>query len=177
MGDRLHPLRRKITAPSETRIPDPGSRHRRGDPGRHHQQLAAGTDGRGPAGDLLRAIAIDGEMAARRRGPAGQAVLFAVMVQEGKVVIAQRRMPDATIETTQIKALLDDVDVRNAVVTADAVNAQRGDRAVHRRPGEEGGRELDYFLFVKGNHPSLQLALVWTARPAPESAARGLLPL
>ena len=72
---------------------------------------------------LLTAIAIDGKWL---RGVAdGQVKLFAAMLQEEKVMIAQHRIPDETTETTQVKALLDIVDLENAVVTADAAHAQR----------------------------------------------------
>ncbi len=49
------------------------------------------------------------------------------------MIIAQTRIPDDTNETTQVKALLDPVDLTGAVVTADAAHAQPRDRGVHRR--------------------------------------------
>jgi predicted transposase YbfD/YdcC len=73
------------------------------------------------------------------------------MLQEEKVIIAQHRIPDDTTETTQVRELLEPVDLRNAVVTADAAHAQR--ETAEYIAGE---READYFLFVKGNQPSLQ---------------------
>ena len=72
---------------------------------------------------LLTAIAIDGKWL---RGVAdGQVKLFAAMLQEEKVIIAQHRIPDETTETTQVKELLETVDLGHAVVTADAAHAQR----------------------------------------------------
>ncbi len=73
--------------------------------------------------ELLTAIAIDGKWL---RGVAdGQVKLFAAMLQEEKVMIGQVRIPDETTETTQVKELLDTVDLENAVVTADAAHACR----------------------------------------------------
>jgi predicted transposase YbfD/YdcC len=105
---------------------------------------------------LLTAIAIDGKWL--RGVTDGQVKLFAAMLHEEKVVIAQHRIPDETTETTQVKALLESVDLENAVVTADAVNAQRetADHIAGRK--EDGNRGSAYFLFVKGNQPKLQRA-------------------
>jgi len=78
----------------------------------------------------------------------GQVKLFAAMLHEEKVMIAQHRIPDQTTETTQVKALLEAVDLRGAVVTADAAHSQRETAEYIAGPAGEGGRESDYFLFV-----------------------------
>jgi hypothetical protein len=57
-------------------------------------------------------------MAAWRAGRAGQAVRRGAAL--GEVIIAQHRIPDETTETTQVRALLENVDIDGAVVTADA---------------------------------------------------------
>jgi predicted transposase YbfD/YdcC len=152
LGGRPHPLLRRIIAPSEKRI--------------RTLVHAIGADildeltggwlralaDAGRLDRLLTAIAIDGKWL---RGVAdGQVKLFAAMLHEGKVMIAQHRIPDDTTETTQVKALLDSVDLEHAVVTADAAHAQR--ETAEYIAGE---RESDYFLFVKGNQPSLQQAI------------------
>ena len=101
---------------------------------------------------LLTAIAIDGKWL---RGVAdGQVKLFAALLHEEKVIIAQRRIPDETNEITQVRELLDPVDLTGAVVTADAAHAQ--DDTAEYLAGE---RDSDYFLFVKGNQPGLQRAI------------------
>jgi len=106
---------------------------------------------------LLTAIAIDGKWL---RGVLdGQVKLFAALLQEQKVIIAQHRIPGETTETTQVKQLLEPVDLRNAVVSADAVHAQRETAAYIAGPEADGGRGSDYFLFVKGNRPKLQRAV------------------
>jgi predicted transposase YbfD/YdcC len=157
LGGRLHPLRRKITGPSETRIRTllhlidteildeilGGWLRDLADAGR--------LDG------LLTAIAIDGKWL---RGVLdGQVKLFAAMLHEEKAVIAQHRIPDETTETTQVRELLEHVDLDGAVVTADAVNAQRDTAEYIAGPAEDGGRDSAYFLFVKGNQPKLQRAV------------------
>jgi predicted transposase YbfD/YdcC len=157
LGGRLHPLRRKIIAPSETRIRTllhlidteildeilGGWLRDLADAGR--------------LGGLLTAIAIDGKWL---RGVLdGQVKLFAAMLHEDKAVIAQHRIPDETTETTQVRELLEHVDLAGAVVTADAVNAQRDTADYIAGPAEDGGRASAYFLFVKGNQPKLQRAV------------------
>jgi predicted transposase YbfD/YdcC len=157
LGGRVHPLRRKVTAPSETRIRTllhlidteildeviGGWLRDLADAGR--------LDG------LLTAIAIDGKWL---RGVLdGQVKLFAAMLHEEKVIIAQHRIPDETTETTQVRELLENVDLDGAVVTADAVNAQRDTADYVAGPEEQGGRGSAYFLFVKGNQPKLQRAV------------------
>ena len=62
--------------------------------------------------EALTAIAVDGKWL---RGVLdGQVKLFAAMLHEEKVIIAQHRIPDETTETTQIRELLD-TRVRPAV--------------------------------------------------------------
>jgi DDE family transposase len=157
LGGRPHPLLRRITAPSETRI--------------RTLIHAIGADlldeiiggwlrdlaGTGRLDGLLTAIAIDGKWL---RGVLdGQVKLSAAMLHENKVIIAQHRIPGETTETTQVRELLETVDLDSAVVTADAVHAQRGTAEYIAGKKEDGNRESDYFLLVKGSRPSLQRAV------------------
>jgi predicted transposase YbfD/YdcC len=157
LGGRLHPLRRKILAPSETRIRTLlhliDTQILDDILGGWLRDLA---DAGKPDG-LLTAIAIDGKWL---RGVLdGQVKLFSAMLHEEKAVIAQHRIPDETTETTQVKELLEHVDLRGTVVTADAAHCQ-DDTAEHIAGKEEdGGRDSAYFLFVKGNQPKLQRAV------------------
>jgi len=80
------------------------------------------------------------------------------MLHQEKAVIAQVRVPDDTTESTQVRALLGAVDLRNAVVTADAAHSGTETAAYIAGEEEDGGRGADYFLYVKGNTPSLQRA-------------------
>lgn len=157
LGGKRHVLLRKIIAPSETRIRT-----------LLHLIDTAALDeiiggwlrdlaSQGRLDGLLTAIAIDGKWL---RGVLdGQVKLFAAMLHEEKVIIAQHRIPDDTTETTQATALLEHVDLKDAVVTADAVNAQKKTAEYIAGKKEDGGRESAYFLFVKGNQPKLQRAI------------------
>jgi predicted transposase YbfD/YdcC len=157
LGGRRHPLRRTITAPSETRI---RTLLHLIDTEILDDILGGWLRGLADAGKLdglLTAIAIDGKWL---RGVLdGQVKLFSAMLHEEKAVIAQHRIPDDTTETTQVRELLEHVDLDSAVVTADAVNAQRDTAGYIAGPAEEGGRASAYFLFVKGNQPKLQRAV------------------
>ena len=149
LGGRPHPLRRRIIAPSEKRIRtllhvlDAEALDQV--IGDWLRALAAA----GRLEGLLTAIAIDGKWL---RGVAdGQVKLFAAMLHQEKVIIAQHRIPDDTNEITQVEELLDPVDLTDAVVTADAAHAQ------HDTAEYIGGkRKADYLLTVKGNQPGLQ---------------------
>ena len=157
LGGRRHPLRRKVIAPSETRIRTLlhliDTQILDDILGGWLRDLADA----GKLDGLLTAIAIDGKWL---RGVLdGQVKLFSAMLHEEKAVIAQRRIPDETTETTQVRELLEHVDLDGAVVTADAVNAQRDTADYIAGPAEEGGRGSAYFLFIKGNQPKLQRAV------------------
>ena len=157
LGGKPHPLLRRIIAPSEKRVRT--LIHAIG--AEILDELIGGwlraLADAGRQGGLLTAIAIDGKWL---RGVAdGQVKLFAAMLHENKVVIAQHRIPDETTETTQLKELLEPVDLEGAVVTADAAHAQRQTADCIAGKKEDGNRGSDYFLFVKGNQPSLHKAV------------------
>jgi predicted transposase YbfD/YdcC len=156
LGGRPHPLWRRVIAPSETRI---RTLLHLIDAEVLDQVLGGWLRDLADAGKLdglLTAIAVDGKWL---RGVLdGQVKLFSAMLHEEKAVIAQVRVPDDTTETTQVKALLDAVDLRNAVVTADAAHSGTETAQYIAGKEEDGGREADYFLYVKGNSPSLQRA-------------------
>ena len=158
LGGRPHPLLRTIIAPSEKRI---RTLLQEIDAAALDELIGGWLRGLADAGrleGLLTAIAIDGKWL-RGVGDGQQVKLFAAMLHEEKVIIAQHRIPDDTNEITQVKELLDPVDLDGAVVTADAAHAQRQTAAYIAGPEEDGGREADYFLFVKGNQPGLQRAV------------------
>ena len=153
LGGAPHPLRRRIIAPSETRIRTLiqaiGADRLDDLIGGWLRALADA----GRLDEALTAIAIDGKWL---RGVLdGQVKLFAAMLHDRKVVIGQVRVPDGTTEATQVKELLKDVDLDNAVVTADAAHSCRETAQYIAGKEQDGGREAGYFLFVKGNTPSL----------------------
>jgi predicted transposase YbfD/YdcC len=158
LGGRPHPLLRTITAPSEKRI---RTLLQEIDAARLDELTGGWLRGLADAGrldNLLRAIAIDGKWL-RGIGDRQQVKLFAAMLHEQKVIVAQHAIPEDTNEITEVRQLLDPVDLAGAVVTGDAAHAQRQTAAYIAGAAGEGGRESDYFLFVKANQPSLQLAI------------------
>ena len=74
--------------------------------------------------------------------------LFAAMLHQEKVVIAQHAIPEDTNEITQVRQLLDSVGLDGAVVTEDAAHAQRETAAYLAGPEDERGWGADYFLCV-----------------------------
>lgn len=117
-----------------------------------------------PAASAPRVIAVDGK---RIRGSGGRGVdprhLLGAIDHTHGVVLAQREVGAKTNEISQFAPLLDPVDLAGAVVTADALHAQRAhaDYLVLER-------DAHYLLTVKGNQPGLytQLkALPWAEVP------------
>jgi predicted transposase YbfD/YdcC len=157
LGGTPHPLLRRIVAPSEKRI---RTLIQELDAEELDEIIGGWLRGLARAGrldGLLTAIAIDGKWL---RGVGdGQFKLFAAMLHEEKMIIAQHRIPDETTETTQVKELLEPVGLQHAVVTADAAHAQRETAEYIAGPEEDGGRNADYFLFIKGNQPGVQRAV------------------
>ena len=156
LGGRPHPLLRRVIAPSETRI---RTLLHLIDADVLDQVLGGWLRDLAGAGRLdrpLTAIAVDGKWL---RGVLdGQVKLFSAMLHQEKAVIAQVRVPDDTTESTQVKALLGNVGLENAVVTADAAHSGSETAQYIAGKEEDGGRESDYFLHAKGNTPSLQRA-------------------
>lgn len=120
-------------------------------------ERACGSRQDADGGDLdRRGVAMDGKTV-RRSGagdPERNVKLFAAMLHDQAVVISQIRVPDDTTEVTQVKALLDPVDLAGAVVTGDAAHTQAATASYLQRRG------ADYALTLKGNQPHLLDAVV-----------------
>jgi DDE_Tnp_1-associated/Transposase DDE domain len=158
LGGRPHPLWRRIIAPSEKRI---RTLIQMLDAARLDELIGGWLRALADAGrleNLLTAVAIDGKWL-RGIGDGQQVKLFAAMLHKDKVVIAQHAIPEDTNEITQVKELLDPVDLENAVITGDAAHAQHGTAEYIAGSRDDGNRGADYFLFVKGNQPGLQRAI------------------
>jgi len=100
-------------------------------------------------------VAVDGKTV-RNSGagdPQQNVKLFSAMLHQEAIVIAQIRVPDGTTEVTQVKALLDPVDLAGAVVTGDAAHTQYGTATYLL------GRGAQYVFTVKNNQPSLRAAI------------------
>jgi hypothetical protein len=151
LGARLHPVTKRYVAPHDATI----------------RRAVAGVDADAldtVLGEWLLAqvrigrveqhglaIAVDGKTLRGAMQDDGRAVhLFAAMVHDDGAVVAQREVDHKTNEITELRPLLDGLDLEGAVVTADALHAQR-DHA--RFLVEDKG--ADYVFTVKGNQPSL----------------------
>jgi len=67
-----------------------------------------------------------------------------------KIVSRQIRIPSKTNEITTLKDLLEDLDLRGALVSADAINTQKSTAALVVED-----KQADYLLVVKANQPKL----------------------
>jgi predicted transposase YbfD/YdcC len=100
------------------------------------------------------ALALDGKDLRGSWSDDGRLVLFSAMIHRSHhsdaVVVGQVAVPEGTNETTQVKALLDDMDIAGALVSADAAHtcAQTARYLVE-------DKNADYLLTIKGNRPSL----------------------
>jgi hypothetical protein len=109
-------------------------------------QVAAGR-----LSDEALAVAVDGKSLRGAKHSDGRPVhLFSALVHKEGVVIAQREVAHKTNEITEFRALLADVDLEGAVVTADALHTQRD----HARFLVEE-KNADYVFIVKGNQPGV----------------------
>ncbi len=118
-----------------------------------------------------RAVAVDGKTVrgTRHASPGGPAVhLLAAADQQAGVVLAQGEVDGKTNEITRFAPLLGPLDLAGAVVTADAMHAQRehAEFLVSRKAA-------DYILIVKQNQPALHAQLKnlpWRQVPAAHDA-------
>jgi len=109
----------------------------------------------------LYGVAVDGETLRGAPQPDGRAVQqLAAMTHDDKVVIGQQEVDDKTNEITLFAPLLADLDLKDALVTADASHTQ--DAHAHFLVDEQ---HTDFLLFVKENQPSLYNEIVCT-RPS-----------
>lgn len=118
-------------------------------------------------GSERRAVAVDGKAlrGTRHASEDGQAAhLLAVADQQAGAVLAQAEVDGKTNEITRFAPLLEPLDLTGAVVTADALHAQRG----HAEFLVEE-KHAHYILTVKDNQPGLRARLAglpWTHVPA-----------
>ena len=122
----------------------------------------AGNDRRNDDGDdgevsaALAGILVDGKSLRGAVQSDGRAVhLLCAMTHGERVVIAQQEVDHKTNEIKLFRPLLKDLDLTGCLVTADALHAQ-DDHA--RFLVEE--KHAEFFLFVKGNQPSLYNEMV-----------------
>jgi predicted transposase YbfD/YdcC len=108
----------------------------------------------------LLGLAMDGKVVRNAGTVDGEVCLFSAMEHGTAVVVSQVRVPVDTTEVTQVRRLLDGLDLTGRVVTGDAAHAQRETAGYIA-----GDRHADYVLQVKGNQPGLLRAIA-AAMPA-----------
>ena len=101
-------------------------------------------------------IALDGKtVRGARAGNEKAPHLLAAMICGTRAVIAQKDVDVKTNEITQVKPLLDEVDITGALITADALHVQK-----HTARYLVADKKADYlFTAVKDNQPGLFAAL------------------
>ena len=151
--------------------PAPGGAER--SPQNGHDTRGCHEPGRGserrhrPEPDTLatRGLAVDGTAVRGAIQPDGRAVhLLAAMAHEVPAVLAQRDVAPKTNEITQLKPLLDPLDLTGWAVTLDALHAQR--ETARYLVADKGA--ADVFTAIKDNQPTLFAhldALPWTTAP------------
>jgi predicted transposase YbfD/YdcC len=101
-------------------------------------------------------VALDGKTVRGARARDGKAPhLLAAMICGTRAALAQKDVHAKTNEITQVKPLLDDVDIAGALVTADAMHIQK---ETARYLVEDKHADC-LFTAVKDNQPSLFAAL------------------
>lgn len=101
-------------------------------------------------------LALDGKCLRGSRDGAHKAVhLVSAVLHRDGVVVAQHRVPDKTNEITSVEPVLAAVPVAGAVVTGDAMFAQK---AIATYLVEQ--KQADYLFTVKDNQPTLRQDII-----------------
>ncbi|MEU3051586.1 ISAs1 family transposase [Streptomyces sp. NPDC006984] len=157
--DHLRPLLSTVSRSPEPLMPDGGIEREQ----RRAHRAAARTE---PVRSRRRAIAVDGKCLRGAKRPDGSRVFVLSAVRHGDgITLASREIGAKTNEIPEFQPLLDqldDADLKGAVVTADALHAQR-DHATYLHE-----RGAHYLLTIKNNqrNQARQLhALPWKEIP------------
>ena len=99
----------------------------------------------------ITALAVDGKCVRTASKINGESIqLFGALDTQTKIVCRQITIPAKTNEIPALKDLLAELDLRGALVSADAINTQKT-TATHIVED----KQADYLLVVKGNQPKL----------------------
>jgi hypothetical protein len=99
----------------------------------------------------LSSLAIDGKCVRTASKINGESIqLFSALDTQTRIICRQIKIPSKRNEISALKDLLEELDLRGALVSADAINTQKSS-AVHLV--EDKG--ADYLLVVKANQPKL----------------------
>lgn len=155
LGARRHPVTGRYVAPDESTL---RRAIQRVDPDALDTTIGGWLADQARAGQVngeALAIAVDGKSLRGAVTDDGRPVhLFAAMIHNQGVVVAQREVDHKTNEITEFQPLLEDLDLAGAVVTADALHTQRDHAAFLV---EE--KKADYVFTVKGNQPGTLAAV------------------
>lgn len=130
---------------------------------RQRARAQRATGGVRPRGEARQVVAVDGKtLRGARHGSGGQTKLVAVFDHGDNLVLSQTEVADGD-ELAAFPAVLDTLpDLRDVVVTADALHCQRGHADYLHARGAH------YLFTVKGNQPTLRRALArlpWAQAP------------
>lgn len=96
-------------------------------------------------------LAVDGKCLRTASKINGQSLqLFSALETQTKLICRQIQIPSKTNEITTLKDLLHDLDLRGALVSADALNTQKASAQTI-----VAEKQADYLLVVKANQPKL----------------------
>jgi len=96
-------------------------------------------------------LAVDGKCLRTATKINGQSLqLFSALDTQTKLICRQIQIPSKTNEITTLKDLLHDLDLRGALVSADALNTQKASAQTI-----VAEKQADYLLVVKANQPKL----------------------
>lgn len=99
----------------------------------------------------IAALAVDGKCLRTASKIKGESIqLFSALQTETTIVCRQIKIPAKTNEIPALKDLLDGLDLRGALVSADAINTQKSSATYIVED-----KQADYLLVVKGNQPKL----------------------
>ncbi|MFF4829957.1 ISAs1 family transposase [Streptomyces sp. NPDC001312] len=102
-----------------------------------------------PLKPALRAVAVDGKTVRGSRTATATAIQLLAAMDHHGVVLAQRQIASKSNEIPSFQPLLEAIDLKNTVLTGDALHTQHGHGAYLRKRGAH------YLAIVKKNHPGL----------------------
>lgn len=134
----------------------------------HRRQYA---DGPQPRGEVRTVLAVDGKVLRGARNEEGQQTkLVAVLDHAERLALAQVQVTDGDELAAFVPALETIADLRDVVVTADALHCQRAHAEYLHARGAH------YLFTVKGNQPTLRRALArlpWVGAPGQRERSTG----
>jgi hypothetical protein len=99
----------------------------------------------------IASLAIDGKCVRTASKINGESIqLFSALDTQAKIICRQIKIPSKRNEISALKDLLEELDLRGALISADAINTQKSSAAYIVE-----NKQADYLLVVKANQPKL----------------------